>query len=215
MHPLVVRSLRLSITSSRLTNRCSADSGDASSLVQNFLRAMQERNQGGGGRQPQEKLFTTLADLLTPASTIPLLDSADEELVDRLYECLPPQLVATVQTSINTSALSNPNATPEEKQTAQEHLTKARKDMLRRVLHSPQFSQSLTSLTVALREGGLPIISETIGIPVRNGGYLRHGGVPMGGGEAVEVFMDGVKQNVKDKLAKGEGGDGADRMKQD
>ena len=179
---------------------------------------MQERNQGGGGggggTQPQEKPFTTLTDLLTPASTIPLLDSADEELVDRLYECLPPQLVTTVQSSVDTSALQSSNATPEVKQAAQQALTKARKDMLRRVLHSPQFSQSLTSLTVALREGGLPIIGETIGVPVRNGGYLRHGGVPMGGGEAVEAFMDGVKKDVEEKLTKGEG-DAGDRMDQD
>jgi 26S proteasome regulatory subunit N13 len=171
---------------------------------------MQQRNQGGG--QPQEKVFTTLADLLTSASTIPLLDSADEELVGRLCECLPPQLVATVETSVDTSALSNPNSNPEDKQAAQAALTKARKDMLRRVLRSPQFSQSLASLTVALREGGLPIISETIGIPVRNGGYLRHGGVPMGGGEAVEAFMEGVKNDIQDQLSK----DGeADQMDQD
>ena len=181
--------------------------------MQNFLQAMAQRNQGGG--QPQEKLYTTLADLLTPASTIPLLDSADEELVDRLYECLPPQLVSTVQSSVNTSALQNPSSSPEEKQAAQQALTKARKDMLRRVLHSPQFSQSLASLTIALREGGLPIISETIKIPVRNGGYLRHGGVPMGGGEAVEAFMDGVKKDVEDKMTKGEGDQGGDRLEED
>ena len=175
---------------------------------------MQNRN-SGGSRQPQEKLFTTLADLLVPASTIPLLDSADEELIDRLYECLPPQLVATVQASVDTSALQNSNATSEEKQAAQTSLTKVRKDMLRRVLRSPQFSQSLSSLTIALREGGLPIISETIGVPVRNGGYLRHGGVPMGGGEAVEAFMDGVRKDVEDKTSKGQNDAGGDRMDQD
>jgi 26S proteasome regulatory subunit N13 len=132
---------------------------------------MNQRQQGQG---PQEKLFTTLADLLTPASTIPLLDSADEKLLDSLCDCLPPNLLKGVQGA-------------------------ARKDVLRRVLHSPQFSQSLASLTVALREGGLPIISETIGIPVRNGGYLRHGGVPMGGGEAVEAFIEGVKKDVEEQ----------------
>ncbi|KIW70501.1 hypothetical protein PV04_02763 [Phialophora macrospora] len=196
--------------------RAAAASGDASSLVQNFLRAMQERNQGGGGGgPPQEQLFTTLADLLTPASTLPLLDAADDELIDRLYECLPPQLVATVQASVDTPALQNPDASAEEKQAAQRALTVARKDMLRRVLHSPQFSQSLSSLTIALREGGLPIIAETIRIPVRNGGYLRHGGVPMGGGEAVEAFMEGVRKDVEDRLAKGDDDAGGDRMEHD
>jgi 26S proteasome regulatory subunit N13 len=178
---------------------------------------MQERNQGGGGGggSPHEQLFTTLADLLTPASTIPLLDAADDELIDRLYECLPPQLVATVQASVDTSALQNPDSSAEEKQAAQRALTVARKEMLRRVLHSPQFSQSLASLTVALREGGLPIIAETIGVPVRNGGYLRHGGVPMGGGEAVEAFIEGVRRDVEDKLAKEDDDAGGDRMEHD
>jgi 26S proteasome regulatory subunit N13 len=174
---------------------------------------MQNRGQGGG--PPQEKIFTTLADLLTPASTIPLLDAADEDLIDRLYECLPPQLVSTVQSSVDTSALTDPDASSDQKQAASQSLTRARKDMLRRVLHSPQFSQSLASLTVALREGGLPIISETIQIPVRNGGYLRHGGVPMGGGEAVEAFMEGVKKLVEDDLVKAKDSAEGDRMEQD
>lgn len=179
--------------------RATGGGQEPNALVQNFLRAMEQRNQGN---QPQEKLFTTLADLLTPASTIPLLDTADDELVDRLFEYLPEQLVKMVQPSVDTMT---------GEQRAAPH---AKKDILRRVLHSPQFSQSLSSLTIALREGGLPIISETFKIPVRNGGYLRHGGVPMGGGEAVEAFMEGIKKDVQDKLSKRDDA-GGDRMEED
>lgn len=154
------------------------------------------------GDQPQETLFTTLADLLIPASTMPLLDSADDALVERLFEYLPEHLVHLVREEVDTSALEDPNSTAEQKQALLKEVTTARKNMLRKVLRSPQFSQSLASLTIALREGGLPIISESVRIPVRNGGYLRHGGVPMGGGEAVEAFIDGVKTNVEEELAK-------------
>jgi 26S proteasome regulatory subunit N13 len=74
-----------------------------------------------------------------------------------------------------------------------------KKDILRRVLRSPQLSQSLASLTVALRDGGLPSISEALNIPVRNGGYMRRGGVPLGGSEAVQAFLEGVKDNVQEE----------------
>ena len=46
------------------------------------------------------------------------------------------------------------------------------------------------------------VSSEALNIPVKNGGYMRRGGVPLGGGEAVEVFLDGVKDAVKDKEKK-------------
>jgi 26S proteasome regulatory subunit N13 len=74
-----------------------------------------------------------------------------------------------------------------------------KKDILRRVLRSPQFAQSLGSLTVALRDGGLPSISEALQIPVDNGGFMRRGGVPLGGGDAVEAFLDGIKRHVEEK----------------
>ena len=66
--------------------------------------------------------------------------------------------------------------------------------LLARVLRSPQFAQSLASLTHALRDGGLPSVAEALHVAVRHGGYLQPGGtVPVGGGEAVEVFLEGIK----------------------
>lgn len=74
-----------------------------------------------------------------------------------------------------------------------------KREILRKVLRSPQFSQSLGSLTTAIRDGGLPSISDALKIPVENGGFLRRGGVPVGGGDAVESFLNGVKAAVQEK----------------
>jgi len=150
---------------------------------------------GGSGSAAQEKLFTTLADLLTPQSTIPYIDSADEAVVDQLLLYLPPALVTLAQEADDSANLNTDHASI---RAAEEAMSLSqKKDILRRVLRSPQFSQSLASLTVALRDGGLPSISEALNIPVRNGGYMRRGGVPLGGGEAVEAFLDGVKDSVE------------------
>ena len=57
--------------------------------------------------------------------------------------------------------------------------------------------QSLGSLTVALRDGGLPNVSSALKINVQNGGFIRGGGMPLGGGEAVKAFVEGVKKTVE------------------
>jgi len=136
----------------------------------------------------------------------PWIDSADSEVVDRLLQYLPPALVTLAQEADDMSALNTDHASI---MAAEQALSLSqKKDILRRVLRSPQFSQSLSSLTIALRDGGLPSISEALNIPVRNGGYLRHGGVPLGGGEAVEVFLEGVRDSVTKE--EDEGGDQMD-----
>jgi 26S proteasome regulatory subunit N13 len=148
-----------------------------------------------GQSNPQGNLFTTLADLLTPASTIPLIGSADESVIDRFLEFLPPTLLALAQEFDDAAAVSTDASSAD---AAKQALgLEQKKDILRRVLRSPQFSQSLSSLTVALRDGGLPSISEALSIPVTNGGFMRRGGVPLGGGDAVEAFLNGVKEHVK------------------
>jgi 26S proteasome regulatory subunit N13 len=70
-------------------------------------------------------------------------------------------------------------------------------DILRRVLRSPQFSQSLGSLTMAIRDGGLPSIADALKIKLPNGGFMARGRVPLGGGEAVEAFLNGIKTVVE------------------
>lgn len=171
---------------------------DASSIIQNFINSMP----GGQSQQAQQpdRLFTTLADLLTPASTLPLIDSADTEVVDRFLQYLPPTLIALAQEADDAT---RPQKAADTEASKEPLSLDQKKDVLRRVLRSPQFSQSLSSLTIALRDGGLPSISEALNIPVRNGGYMRRGAMPLGGGEAVEAFLDGVK-DIAEKESKAE-----------
>lgn len=179
---------------------------DANSIIQNFIKSMPGAQSSSGA---QESLFTTLADLLTPASTISLIEKADTAVVDRLLEYLPPALVSLAQEADDAISTTQ-TATPIDA-SLQAISLEQKKDILKRVLRSPQFSQSLSSLTIALRDGGLPSISEALNIPVRNGGYMRRGGVPLGGGDAVETFLDGVKDIAEqDKQTGGNEMDTAD-----
>ena len=182
----------------------------ASIAVQNFLRSMQG-NQALGNQQdqPQGNIFTTLPDLLPPAETIQMVDLADTTFVDNLLSYLPSELLLLSQGQDDFSSVNPSSETP---QAAIEILSlDQKKEILRKVLRSPQFSQGLGSLTQALRDGGLPSISDALRIPVKDAGLIRRGGVPQGGGDAVEAFMDGVKASTtKENEAKkrDEGEDG-------
>ncbi|KAJ5744982.1 hypothetical protein N7533_009852 [Penicillium manginii] len=173
--------------------RAAAADSNPSSVVQDFLRSL------GGQRQPQdaERPSTTLQDLLPPSTTLPFLETADEAAADHLLNFLPPALLLLAQ---GNAEASEADTDPELAQAALLSLDlPQKKDILRKVLRSPQFIQSLASLTVALRDGGLPSISEALQVPVANGGFMRRGGVPLGGGDAVDAFLDGVRQHVKNE----------------
>ena len=145
----------------------------------------------------QGKLFTTLPELLPPATTIPVIESGNEALLGNLLSHLPPQLLLLSQEADDLSSV-DPNS--ETAKAAMEALSRGQKqEILRKVLRSPQFIQGLGSLTHAIRDGGLPSISEALGIPVENGGFIKRGGVPVGGGEAVEAFVKGFKVAVESK----------------
>lgn len=171
-------------------------SDDAAIAVQNFLRSMQgSQALGNQQSQPQGKAFTTLPDLLSPSTTIPIIDSEDSAFVDNLLSHIPPVLLLLSQEADD---ISSADLNSETANAAIEALSLDQKrEILRKVLRSPQFSQSLGSLTAALRDGGVPSISEALKIPVENGGFIRRGGVPLGGGEAVEAFLKGVKASVE------------------
>lgn len=171
-------------------------SSDAAIAVQNFLRSMQG-NQALSNQQSQSqgKNFTTLPDLLPSSTTIPVIDSADSTFLSNLLNHIPPVLLLLSQEADDISSV-DPNS--ETAKAAIEALSlDQKKEILRKVLRSPQFSQSLGSLTAALRDGGVPSISEALKIPIDNGGFIRRGGVPLGGGEAVEAFLKGVKASVE------------------
>ncbi|KAJ5135683.1 26S proteasome complex ubiquitin receptor subunit Rpn13 [Penicillium bovifimosum] len=173
-----------------------ATTGDSSaSVVQDFLKSL-----GSGQSQSQdpERPSTTLQDLLPPSTTLQFIDSVDTTTADHLLSFLPPALLLLAQG--NAEEASEADTDPELAQAALLSLDLSqKKDILRKVLRSPQFMQSLASLTVALRDGGLPSISEALQIPVANGGFMRRGGVPLGGGDAVDAFLDGVRRHVKEE----------------
>lgn len=169
--------------------------------MQNFLRSLEQGGMSGGSPR-QSKVFTTLPDLLSTSETIPAIDSGSDEFIGALISHLPP-VVLLVALDVDDIAEIDPNS--EAAQSAIQTLTiEQKKDVLKRVLRSPQLRQSLGSLTMALRDGGLPTISEALKIKVENGGYIQSGAVPMGGGDAVEAFLEGVKRTVEEEDKKDE-----------
>lgn len=178
----------------------------AAEAVQNFLRSMQGNKALASAQTRSDiygKPFTTLPDLLPSSTTVPVVESASESTVDNLLSHLPPELLLSSQEVDDLSSVDPNNETAN---AALEALSIAQKrEILTKVLRSPQFSQSLGSLTAALRDGGLPSVSDALGIAVENGGFLKGGSVPIGGGDAVEVFLNGVRDVVGKSRKKEEG----------
>ncbi|KAI9790247.1 MAG: hypothetical protein M1816_005272 [Peltula sp. TS41687] len=185
------------------------------SRVQNFLNSLKgsAASGSGSGQQSREKIFATLPDLLPPSTTVPVIETADASVLDRLLSFLPPTLLLLAQ---DADDLSSVDPSSETAQAAIQALSLDQKrDILKQVLHSPQFSQSLGSLTVALRDGGLPTVSDALGIKLKDGGFVKGGGMPLGGGEAVEAFIEGVKTTVGEEEKKGDGDGDGERMDTD
>lgn len=147
----------------------------------------------------QGQAYTTLPDLLPTSVTVPTIDTANPEQLDNLLGYLPPTILLIAQESAaSIDGMVEPNA--ETASAALEALSQDQKQaILKKVLRSPQFHQSLGSLTMAIRDGGLPSIAEALGVKLPNGGLVRGGSVPLGGGEAVEAFVEGVKKAVEEK----------------
>ena len=171
---------------------------DAATVVQNFLNSL-KGGQGIQQQQAQGQVYTTLPDLLPSSTTIPTIDSASPTHIDNLLRYLPPAILMIAQESASSiDGLVEPNA--ETATAAIEALSlDQKKTILKRVLRSPQFHQSLGSLTMAIRDGGLPSIADALGVKLQNGGLIKGGSVPLGGGDAVEAFVEGVKKTVEKK----------------
>jgi hypothetical protein len=180
----------------------SAGSGptDAATVVQNFLNSL-KGGQGSASQQLSQgdQIFTTLPELLPPSTTIPTIDSATPTEIDNLLSYLPPTILLIAQkSSASIDGLVGSNEASAS--AAIESLSlDAKKVILKQVLRSPQFHQSLGSLTMALRDGGLPSIADALGVRIQNGGLVRGGRVPLGGGDAVEAFIEGVRKTVEEK----------------
>lgn len=155
-------------------------------------------NAGGAASQGEGKLYPLLSDLLTPPVTVPMAQLATAEQVDNLLNFLPPSVLVLSQQADQGDATAEPTAAAI--QAAKDAMSLGQKKaLLEKVLRSPQFHQSLASLTMAIRDGGLPSIADALSIKVDNGGYLRGSQMPLGGGDAVEAFVEGAKKTVQKK----------------
>lgn len=128
-----------------------------------------------------------------------MVDSATEEFTDTLISLLPPAVIVLASGSTDSvDGKLEQSASAVEDAKASLSLDDKR-TLLKKVLRSPQFNQALASLTMAIRDGGLPSIADALGVKVQDGGYLRGSGMPLGGGQAIEAFVDGVKKTVEDE----------------
>lgn len=167
--------------------------------MQNFLKSVQ-------GTKALEDQFPqipkgaiiTLLDLLPPSTTVPVIDAADESFIDTLLSQLPLELLNSSRQGNSVLAIEASSGMVEAGAGVLNFDQK--KVILERVLRSPQFSQSLIGLTGALRDGGLPAISDALRIPVENGGYTQTGGLAMGGNDAIGAFVEGIKTEVESYL---------------
>ncbi|KAI0817462.1 proteasome complex subunit Rpn13 ubiquitin receptor-domain-containing protein [Xylaria sp. FL0064] len=170
---------------------------DAATAVRNFLDSLKGGAQGGAS-QEEGKLYPLLSDLLTPPTTVPMARTATEERIDNLLNFLPPAVLVLSQRSDHGDSTADPTADAVEAAKAAMSLGQ-KKALIEKVLRSPQFHQSLTSLSMALRDGGLPTVADALSIKIENGGYMRGSQMPLGGGEAVEAFVEGVKRTVQEE----------------
>ncbi|EEU48521.1 uncharacterized protein NECHADRAFT_98777 [Fusarium vanettenii 77-13-4] len=178
----------------------SSSAPDAAAAVRNFLESLRGQSGLAGGQQQRggDKAYPYLNHLLPTSITVPMIDSATEEFADTLISFLPPTVIVLASGSSEVDGKSDPSAAAVEAAKAS-LLLDDKRSLLKKVLRSPQFNQALASLTMAIRDGGLPSIADALGVKVQDGGYLRGSGMPMGGGQAVEAFVEGVKKTVEEE----------------
>ncbi|EWC43641.1 hypothetical protein DRE_01528 [Drechslerella stenobrocha 248] len=151
----------------------SAGEKSQSDLLASLIRGISVPGQAAGSTRPQG--FLTLPSLLQPNVTTAVLES--KAVRQKLLANLPPVLTADVKTEYE------------------------EKELLRRVLHSPQFSQATATLTVALREGGLRGVADSLGVKLDLANAGTQGGV--------EIFVGSVKKQAEEE---GDDGDGDTAM---
>ncbi|ODA81773.1 hypothetical protein RJ55_00277 [Drechmeria coniospora] len=178
----------------------SSSTSDVNSVVRNLLESL--RNQPGlageEGQAHTDRLFPSLSHLLPTSITTPMVDGASPDEMDSLLNLLPPRLLIFASGASGFDGTVAP--TPESVEAAKASLSlDDKRSLLRRTLNSPQFRHALDSLTSAIRDGGLPGVADALGIRVANGGYMSESGMPLGGDQAMEAFVEGVKTTVEEE----------------
>ncbi|KAG5928499.1 hypothetical protein E4U42_000571 [Claviceps africana] len=179
----------------------SSSTSDAAAAVRNLLDSLRGHEGFSGGQEQQQQAdvpYPSLNHLLPTSITVPLIDEASSEYLDTLLNLLPPTVIvlATTSTAAEESR-QEPSAAVVDAAKASLSAD-AKRSLLKKVLRSPQFNQALGTLTMALRDGGLPGVADALGVKVENGGYLVGSQMPLGGGQAVRAFVEGVRKTAKD-----------------
>ena len=171
----------------------SASPGDMSTIVQNFLTSL--NTQRAANSSEEIRPFPSLIELLSPSNTIPfIMQACDESIIDRILMLLP--------TEISELAVNDNNGYKTGKCTSHESNVRQlsmrlKKEMLLKVLRSPQLCQSLDSLSVALRGGGLLSVSEALDINLNNDLALENAMNNTSSLSPFQIFLNGIKSSIK------------------
>ena len=155
---------------------------------------------GASNSISRDKAYPNLSHLLPTSVTVPMVDTIATSSPDRL-----DSLLSFLPSSIIVLSGSNPSDYDGKNEPSAEAVTRAKasmsleakKSLVKKVLRSPQFHQGLVAISKALYDGGLPGISDALGVEVENNGYMKNMPMPVGGGQALEAFVDGVKNTVQ------------------
>lgn len=147
-----------------------------------------------------DKAFPNLSHLLPTSITVSMVDriaSSNPAGLDSLLNFLPSSII--VLSGRNPGDYDGKNEPSAEAVTkAKESLSlEDKKTLVKKILRSPQFHQGLVAISKALYDGGLPGVSDALGVEVENGGYMKNMPMPLGGGQALEAFVDGMKNTVQ------------------
>lgn len=169
---------------------------DAQAAVENLLRSLQGNtkvSKPASAGSSQGKLYTTLPELLKPDSTVTAIKHAEPFIIDQLLSELPAQLLPS---RADDSSLVSAQSRAVENPAGSLNIDEKR-DLLAKALRSPQFMQSLASLTAALRDGGLPTLSEALHISVPNRGYIQQGRIPLGAARQLKLSLKLSKTKLR------------------
>ncbi|KAG6002625.1 hypothetical protein E4U21_002931 [Claviceps maximensis] len=187
----------------------SSSTPDAAAAVRNLLNSLrgheglsrgQEQQQQQQQQQQADVPYPYLNHLLPTSITVPLIDEASSEYLDTLLSFLPPAVIVLATTSTATEESRKEPSVAVVDAAKASLSADAKRSLLKKVLRSPQFHQALGTLTMALRDGGLPGVADALGVRVENGGYIVGSQMPLGGGQAVKAFVEGVKRTAKDSI---------------
>ena len=170
----------------------SGSPGNMSSILQKFLTSLSSQRTEGSGEEI--KPFPSLTELLSPSTTIPfIIQARDESLIDRMLLLLP--------TEISELMLKDTHPFKLDKRTSYEfnirHLTtELKKELLLKILRSPQLCQSFDSLSIALRGGGLLAVSEALDIDLNMELATENANNDTASISPIQIFLNGIKSGI-------------------